>query len=183
MFPPVEPVTGRRIRSSWTQRVLGGIAPEVRAVALFPFGGPPYLPSALGHARRRRAVAARHPHSPDYGLWTPIRRARLCRAAGAAAAHRAARPANLRRSGPASRLPVGAFTDGAMTCRPASALSGPAGGPAGARLPCPPRLPGRPTPWLWRGPGAFHMAPSWPLTPMVNPMVTIGLPFFPYHED
>jgi len=59
----------------WTQRVIGGIARAAGAEALFPFGGPPYLPFQRW-ARRAEAVAPSplgilvH---PDYGLWHAYR--------------------------------------------------------------------------------------------------------------
>jgi hypothetical protein len=59
----------------WTQRVIGGIARAVGAEALFPFGGPPYLPFQRW-AQRAEAVAPSplgiliH---PDYGLWHAYR--------------------------------------------------------------------------------------------------------------
>lgn len=59
----------------WTQRVIRGIAREVGAEPLFPFGGPPYLPFQRW-AMRAEAVAPSplgiliH---PDYGLWHAYR--------------------------------------------------------------------------------------------------------------
>lgn len=55
----------------WSREVLGLVAARVGAVALFPFGGPPYLPFQRW-AMRAEAV---HPSPlgilihPDYGLW------------------------------------------------------------------------------------------------------------------
>ena len=55
----------------WSRAVLGDIARRLGAVALFPFGGPPYLPF------QRWAMRAEPVHSsplgilihPDHGLW------------------------------------------------------------------------------------------------------------------
>jgi hypothetical protein len=59
----------------WSRRVVTGLAAELGAEALFPFGGPPFLPF-LRWARRAEAV---HPSPigplihPDYGLWHAYR--------------------------------------------------------------------------------------------------------------
>jgi hypothetical protein len=61
----------------WTERVVGQVAVETGAMALFPFGGPPYLPFQRW-AMRAEAVAPSplgiliH---PDYGLWHAYRAA------------------------------------------------------------------------------------------------------------
>ncbi|MEO3430602.1 ferredoxin [Pelagibius sp. CAU 1746] len=59
----------------WSERVIGALAREAGGQALFPFGGPPYLPF-LRWAQRAEAVAPSplgmliH---PDYGLWHAYR--------------------------------------------------------------------------------------------------------------
>ena len=59
----------------WTGRVLGPLAAELGGQALFPFGGPPYLPFQRW-ARRAEPV---HPSPigplihPDHGLWHAYR--------------------------------------------------------------------------------------------------------------
>ncbi|GMQ77036.1 MAG: 4Fe-4S dicluster domain-containing protein [Gammaproteobacteria bacterium] len=59
----------------WSRRVVTELAAELGAEALFPFGGPPYLPF-LRWAQRAEAV---HPSPigplihPDYGLWHAYR--------------------------------------------------------------------------------------------------------------
>lgn len=59
----------------WSRRVVTGLAAELGAEALFPFGGPPFLPF-MRWARRAEAV---HPSPigplihPDYGLWHAYR--------------------------------------------------------------------------------------------------------------
>ncbi len=59
----------------WTRRVLGDVAAGFEATALFPFGGPPYLPFQRW-AMRAEPVAPSplglliH---PDYGLWHAYR--------------------------------------------------------------------------------------------------------------
>ena len=61
----------------WTLRVVGAVADELGAAALFPFGGPPYLPFQRW-AMRGESVAPSplgiliH---PDYGLWHAYRAA------------------------------------------------------------------------------------------------------------
>jgi hypothetical protein len=98
----------------WTQRVVGGIAREVGAEPLFPFGGPPYLPFQRW-AMRAEAVAPSplgiliH---PDYGLWHAYRGA-------LAFAEQLALPPRVERPRPCdscagrpclSACPVGAFS-------------------------------------------------------------------------
>jgi len=59
----------------WVRDVLSGIAGEVGATALFPFGGPPYLP----FQRWARKAEPVHPSPlgvlihPEYGLWHAYR--------------------------------------------------------------------------------------------------------------
>jgi hypothetical protein len=59
----------------WSERVIGTVAAEAGAWALFPFGGPPYLPF-VAWAKRAEPVAESplgmliH---PDYGLWHAYR--------------------------------------------------------------------------------------------------------------
>ena len=59
----------------WTRRILGSLAPEFGARALFPFGGPPWLPFQRW-AMKADSVAPSplgiliH---PDYGLWHAYR--------------------------------------------------------------------------------------------------------------
>ncbi len=59
----------------WSARVLSRLAEELGAIALFPFGGPPYLPF-VAWAKRVEPVAESplgiliH---PDYGLWHAYR--------------------------------------------------------------------------------------------------------------
>ncbi len=59
----------------WSRRIVTGLAAELGADALFPFGGPPFLPF-MRWARRAEAV---HPSPigplihPDYGLWHAYR--------------------------------------------------------------------------------------------------------------
>jgi hypothetical protein len=99
----------------WTQRVIGGIAREVGAMPLFPFGGPPYWPFQRW-AMRAEAVAPSplgilvH---PDYGLWHAHRGA-------LAFAERLALPSRVERPRPCdscpdrpclSACPVGAFSE------------------------------------------------------------------------
>jgi hypothetical protein len=118
----------------WTQRVVSGIAREVGAMPLFPFGGPPYLPFQRW-AMRTEAVAPSplgiliH---PDYGLWHAYRGA-------LAFAERLALPPRAERPRPCdscasrpclSACPVSAFTEKGYDVPACAAhIGGPAGGP------------------------------------------------------
>ena len=117
----------------WTQRVIGGIARELGAEPLFPFGVPPYLPFQRW-AMRAEAVAPSplgiliH---PDYGLWHAYR-------AALAFAERLALPARVERALPCdscpdrpclSACPVGAFSGRGYDVQ---ACIGHIGRPAGA---------------------------------------------------
>ena len=59
----------------WSRRIVGELAAELGADALFPFGGPPFLPF-IRWAQRAESV---HPSPigplihPDYGLWHAYR--------------------------------------------------------------------------------------------------------------
>ncbi len=100
----------------WTRRVVGGIAHEVGAMPLFPFGGPPYLPFQRW-AMRAEAVAPSplgiliH---PDYGLWHAYRGA-------LAFAERLPLPARVERPRPCDSCPdrpcLGACPVGAFSGR------------------------------------------------------------------
>jgi hypothetical protein len=131
----------------WTRRILAGIALELGAVALFPFGGPPYLPFQRW-ARAAEGLQASplgvliH---PDYGLWHAYRGA-------LSFATRLELPARVPRPSPCddcaerpclSACPVGAFQPAGYDvegCR--DHVAGPAGGACReggcrARLACP----------------------------------------------
>jgi ferredoxin len=66
----------------WTARVLGEVAAEIGATALFPFGGPPHHPFQRW-ARRADPELAPSPLGilvhPDHGLWHALRGALLLR--------------------------------------------------------------------------------------------------------
>lgn len=98
----------------WSRRVIDGLASELGAVALYPFGGPPWLPF------QRWAMQAEPVHRsalgmlihPDWGLWHSYRGA-------LAVAERLALPERVDRPSPCdtcaakpclSACPVGAFT-------------------------------------------------------------------------
>ena len=78
---------------TWSARVIGELAAELGATALFPFGGPPHLPF-IAWAKRAEPVAESplgiliH---PDYGLWHAYRGA-LAFAEALALPPRAERP-------------------------------------------------------------------------------------------
>jgi len=59
----------------WSLRVIGAVAAGWRAAALFPFGGPPYLPFVAW--AKRAAAVAESPLGilvhPDFGLWFGFR--------------------------------------------------------------------------------------------------------------
>ena len=174
----------------WTQRVVGEIAREVGAMPLFPFGGPPYLPFQRW-AMRAEAVAPSplgiliH---PDYGLWHAYRGA-------LAFAERLALPPRVERPRPCDscagaalpfRLPGRRLQrPGLRRCRRASGISAArTAAPAGtaAAWPGAPARSVRTTVMAPPRPG-FTWPPSWRLIAMVNVIVTIFLPFFPYDED
>lgn len=98
----------------WSRRVIGGLAAELGAAALYPFGGPPWLPF------QRWARKAEPVHSsplgvlihPDWGLWHSYRGALVF-------AERLDLPERRERPSPCdtcaekpclSACPVGAFT-------------------------------------------------------------------------
>jgi ferredoxin len=131
----------------WTRRILGSLAPEFGARALFPFGGPPWLPFQRW-AMKADSVAPSplgiliH---PDYGLWHAYRGA-------FAFAERLPLPPREQRPSPCdscierpclSGCPVDAFTPGrydVARCR--DHVAGPRGGTCReegclARLACP----------------------------------------------
>jgi hypothetical protein len=100
--------------NAWSARVIGDLATEWGARALFPFGGPPHLPF-VAWAKRAEPVAESvlgiliH---PDYGLWHAYRGALVF-------AEEIALPARAERPRPCddctdkpclSACPVGAFT-------------------------------------------------------------------------
>ncbi len=99
----------------WSERVLGALAAELGAQALFPFGGPPYLPF-VAWAKRAEAVAESplgiliH---PDYGLWHAYRGAlAFADAVDLAPWDRRPRPCDTCAERPClSACPVGAFTE------------------------------------------------------------------------
>jgi len=119
----------------WTRRVLDGIAGRLGATALYPFGGPPYLPFQRW-AMRAEAVAPSplgiliH---PDYGLWHAYRGA-LAFAEPLDLPPRDARPSpceSCREKPCLTACPVGAFSDRGYDV---PACLGHIAGPAGA--PC-----------------------------------------------
>ena len=59
----------------WSRRVIGGLAAELGAVALYPFGGPPYQPFQRWAARGEGAVASpvAMQVTPGRGLWASWR--------------------------------------------------------------------------------------------------------------
>ena len=66
---------GAHALDRWTRRVLKGVAQDLGAMALFPFGGPPYLPFVPW--AKRAGPVAESPLGilihPDYGLWHAYR--------------------------------------------------------------------------------------------------------------
>lgn len=59
----------------WSRRVIGRLATELDAVALFPFGGPPYQPFQRWATRGESAVSSpvAMQVTPARGLWTSYR--------------------------------------------------------------------------------------------------------------
>ncbi len=98
----------------WSRRVIDGLAAELRATALYPFGGPPWLPFQRWAMRAEpvhRSALGMRIH-PDWGLWHSYRGA-------LAFAERLTLPARVDRSSPCDTCvakpclqacPVGAFT-------------------------------------------------------------------------
>ncbi len=148
----------------WTRRILESMAPRHGATALFPFGGPPWLPFQRWAMKADCVTASPlgiliH---PDFGLWHAYRGA-------LAFAEQLDLPPRPRRPSPCdscierpclSSCPVGAFTPGrydVAACR--AHVAGPQGGSCRdqgclARLACPI---GR-THAYPAGQMAFHMA-------------------------
>ncbi len=99
----------------WSERVLGELAAEMGAKALFPFGGPPHLPF-IAWAKRAEAVAESplgiliH---PDYGLWHAYRGAlAFAETVDLAPRDRRPRPCDSCAERPClSACPVGAFAE------------------------------------------------------------------------
>ena len=99
----------------WTRRVVQGLAEELGATALFPFGGPPYLPF------QRWAKRAEPVHEsplgllihPTYGLWHAYRAAlAFAEVIRLPEVESAASPCETCAEKPClSSCPVGAFTD------------------------------------------------------------------------
>lgn len=131
----------------WSERVIGAVAAELGAEALFPFGGPPHLPF-IAWAKRAEAVAESplgiliH---PDYGLWHAYRGAlAFAEAVDLAPRDRRPRPCDTCAGRPClSACPVGAFTEtGYDVAACTSHISVPAGADCmeracGARRACP----------------------------------------------
>ena len=131
----------------WSERVIGAVAAELGAEALFPFGGPPYLPF-IAWAKRAEAVAESplgiliH---PDYGLWHAYRGAlAFAEAVDLAPRDQRPRPCDTCAERPClSACPVGAFTEtGYDVAACTGHISAPAGidcmeRACGARRACP----------------------------------------------
>ncbi len=131
----------------WSERVIGELAAELGAQALFPFGGPPYLPF-VAWAKRAEAVAESplgiliH---PDYGLWHAYRGAlAFAEAVDLAPRDRRPRPCDTCAERPClSACPVGAFAEtGYDVAACTGHISAPAGidcmeRACGARRACP----------------------------------------------
>ncbi|MCH8155293.1 MAG: 4Fe-4S dicluster domain-containing protein [Proteobacteria bacterium] len=131
----------------WSARVIGELAAAWGARALYPFGGPPYLPF-VAWAKRAEAVAESplgiliH---PDYGLWHAYRGAlAFAEAVDLAPRDRRPRPCDSCAERPClSACPVGAFTEtGYDVAACTGHISAPAGidcmeRACGARRACP----------------------------------------------
>ncbi len=117
----------------WSERIIGAVAAEAAARALFPFGGPPYLPF-VAWAKRAEAVAESplgiliH---PDYGLWHAYRGAlAFAEAVDLAPPDQRPRPCDTCVERPClSACPVGAFAE---TGYDVAACTGHISAPAGA---------------------------------------------------
>lgn len=117
----------------WSARVLGGLATAFGGAALFPFGGPPYLP--FQRWARRGAPLGPSPLGmlihPDYGLWHAYRGALALPEALALAAPAAApSPCDSCADKPClAACPVAAFTESGYDV---TACAGHVAAPAGA---------------------------------------------------
>ena len=99
----------------WSRRVIEGLAVRLHAVALFPFGGPPYQPFQRWAARGEAAVSSpvAMQVTRERGLWTSYRGALGFREAIALEGHVDANPCHGCPAPCMTGCPVGAFDDGA----------------------------------------------------------------------
>jgi hypothetical protein len=98
----------------WSRRVIGRLAEELNAVALFPFGGPPYQPFQRWATRGEGAVSSpvAMQVTPGRGLWTSYRGALGFRQPIALAARADASPCIGCPAPCLTACPVGAFAGG-----------------------------------------------------------------------
>ena len=148
----------------WSRRVIDALARDLGALALFPFGGPPFWPFQQW-ARRSEPV---HPSPigllihPRYGLWHSYRGALGFREA-LDVPEPAAAPSpcdSCRERWCLNTCPVGAFSGGGYDV---AACVGHLESPGrrglhGRWMPGAAGLPGWRSPGLWPGPGEFHHA-------------------------
>jgi hypothetical protein len=98
----------------WSRRVIGALAADLGAVALYPFGGPPYQPFQLWAARGEGAVASPVAMQVTHarGLWTSYRGALGFREPIALTGRDAANPCPTCPAPCLTACPVDAFTSG-----------------------------------------------------------------------
>lgn len=116
----------------WSRRVIERLARMLGAVALFPFGGPPYQPFQRWAARGEAAVASpvAMQVTPERGLWASYRGALGLSDALALAEPGNANPCLGCPAPCLSACPVGAFAGGVYDLPRCTAhIAGPAGAP------------------------------------------------------
>lgn len=99
----------------WSRRVIGNLAADLGAVALYPFGGPPYQPFQRWAARGEGAVVSpvAMQVTPARGLWASYRGALGFREPVALAGRESANPCPACPAPCLTACPVDAFAGGA----------------------------------------------------------------------
>jgi hypothetical protein len=99
----------------WSRRVIGNLAANLDAVALYPFGGPPYQPFQRWAARGEGAVASPVAMQVTFarGLWASYRGALGFRESVALAGRESANPCPACPAPCLTACPVDAFAGGA----------------------------------------------------------------------
>ena len=118
----------------WSQRVIDGVANDCGAEAIYPFGGPPFLPFQTFATRSGQAWASpiRFLVHADLGLWVSFRGA-LVFAGGTGPLAPAERPCDACSAPCATACPVDAFADGYDVAACKRHINSPAGADCIAR--------------------------------------------------
>ncbi|MFZ3583015.1 ferredoxin [Loktanella sp. DJP18] len=98
----------------WSRRVIDELATHIRAAAIYPFGGPPFLPFQTFATRSGQAWPSpiRFLIHADRGLWVSFRGGLLIRDAAAAPPTPQQRPCDACHAPCATACPVDAFAEG-----------------------------------------------------------------------